>query len=72
MPPGACLVMRLAQYGLDIAVLDGPVGAASGLKLAYAGMTKGFIALAAAMVHAASREGLADALRAELARTQPH
>jgi 3-hydroxyisobutyrate dehydrogenase-like beta-hydroxyacid dehydrogenase len=62
---------RLAKYGIDIAVLDGPVGAASALKLAYAGMTKGFIALATAMVNAASREGLADALRSELARTQP-
>jgi len=64
-------LMRLAPYGLDIAVLDGPIGAASALKLAYAGMTKGFIALATAMVHAASRDGLADALRVELARTQP-
>src|SRR5580704_1653483 len=27
-------LMRLAKYGLDIAVLDGPVGAASALKLA--------------------------------------
>lgn len=54
-----------------MAVLDGPVGAASALKLAYAGMTKGFTALATAMVNAASREGLADALFAELARTQP-
>jgi len=64
-------LMRLGKYGLDVAVLDGPVGAASALKLAYAGMTKGFIALAATMIHAASREGLADALRDELARTQP-
>ena len=64
-------LMRLAKYGLDIAVLDAPVGAASALKLAYAGMTKGFTALATAMVNAASREGLADALRAELSRTQP-
>jgi putative dehydrogenase len=62
---------RLAKYGLDIAVLDAPIGAASALKLAYAGMTKGFTALATAMVNAASREGLADALRAELSRTQP-
>ncbi len=64
-------LMRLAKYGLDIAVLDAPVGAASALKLAYAGMTKGFTALATAMVNAASREGLAEALRAELSRTQP-
>jgi 3-hydroxyisobutyrate dehydrogenase-like beta-hydroxyacid dehydrogenase len=62
---------RLSKYGLDIAVLDAPVGAASALKLAYAGMTKGFTAIATAMLNAASREGLTDALRAELSRTQP-
>jgi len=61
----------LNKHGLDIAVLDGPIGAASGLKLSYAGLTKGITALGAAMVSAAMREGLGDALRAELARTQP-
>ncbi len=69
--PQANRVTRLADFGLDIAVLDGPVGAASGLKLAYAGLTKGFTALAAAMANAAAHDGLADALRVELARTQP-
>ena len=69
--PQAHRATRLADFGLDIAVIDGPVGAASGLKLAYAGLTKGFTALAAAMVNAAARDGLADALRVELARTQP-
>jgi putative dehydrogenase len=54
-----------------IAILDGPVGAASGLKLSYAGLTKGFTALCATMLGAAEREGLADALRSELARSQP-
>ena len=61
----------LAKFGLDISVLDGPIGAASGLKLSYAGLTKGMMALGAAMISAAAREGLADALRAELARSQP-
>jgi 3-hydroxyisobutyrate dehydrogenase-like beta-hydroxyacid dehydrogenase len=61
----------LGNLGLDVVMLDGPVGAASGLKLAYAGLTKGFTALAAAMVNAAARDGLADALRIELERTQP-
>jgi len=70
--PDARLLTRLAGYGLDIALLDGPVGAASGLKLSYAGLTKGFTALCATMLGAAEREGLADALRAELARSQPH
>jgi len=67
----AQMFASLAQYGLDIAVLEAPVGAASALKLAYAGLTKGFTALGAAMIGAAAREHLADALRAELARTQP-
>jgi L-threonate 2-dehydrogenase len=68
----AYLLTRLADFGLDIAILDGPVGAASGLKLSYAGLTKGFTALCATMLGAAEREGLTDALRAELARTQPN
>jgi L-threonate 2-dehydrogenase len=67
----AYLLTRLASFGLDISILDGPVGAASGLKLSYAGLTKGFTALCATMLSAAEREGLADALRAELARSQP-
>ena len=62
---------RLTRYGLDVAVLEAPVGAASALKLAYAGLTKGFTALGTAMIGAAAREGLAESLRAELARTQP-
>jgi 3-hydroxyisobutyrate dehydrogenase-like beta-hydroxyacid dehydrogenase len=61
----------LTRYGLDISVMDAPIGAASGLKLAYAGLTKCFTALAAAIITAASRDGLAEPLRAELARTQP-
>lgn len=62
---------RLAELGLDIVALDGPIGAASALKLSYAGLTKGITALGAAMVAAATRDGLADALRGELARSQP-
>ena len=62
---------NLSRFGLDIAVLDSPIGAASGLKLSYAGLTKGITALGAAMIAAASRDGLADALRSELARSQP-
>ena len=67
----AYVLTRLASFGLDVAILDGPVGAASGLKLSYAGLTKGFTALCATMLSAAEREGLAEALRAELARSQP-
>jgi 3-hydroxyisobutyrate dehydrogenase-like beta-hydroxyacid dehydrogenase len=59
----------LAQYGLDIRILEGPIGAASALKMAYAGISKGHIAIFAAMVLAASRSGSADALRQELAES---
>ena len=62
---------RLAGYGLDIAPIDGPIGAASALKLSYAGITKGLIAIGAAMVAGASRAGVTELLRAELMRTQP-
>ena len=68
----AHLLTRLAGFGLDVAILDGPIGAASSLKLSYAGLTKGFTALCATMLSAAEREGLTDALRSELARTQPN
>ena len=67
----AHLLAALSRYGLDIAVIDGPIGAASGLKLSYAGLTKGLTALAAAVIAGASRNGLAAALHAELARSQP-
>jgi 3-hydroxyisobutyrate dehydrogenase-like beta-hydroxyacid dehydrogenase len=69
--PHAHRLAALSDYGLDIAVMDAPIGAASGLKLAYAGLTKGFTALASAIVTVASRDGLASALRSELARSQP-
>lgn len=61
---------ELARYGLAIPVLDGPNGAASALKLSYAGISKGITALGAAMMLAATRAGAADALRQELAHSQ--
>jgi 3-hydroxyisobutyrate dehydrogenase-like beta-hydroxyacid dehydrogenase len=62
----------LKQYGLDIRVLDGPLTAASALKMSYAGITKGTQALGAVMMLAATRGGTADALLAELELSQPH
>lgn len=61
----------LGTLGLRVQILDGPVGAASALKMAYAGITKGLTALGAAMVLAASRAGAAPALHRELAMSQP-
>jgi 3-hydroxyisobutyrate dehydrogenase-like beta-hydroxyacid dehydrogenase len=64
-------LLFLQQLGINAQVIEGPVGAASALKMAYAGITKGLTALAAAMVLAAGRSGAAPALRRELAASQP-
>jgi len=61
---------RLNDYGLIVRVLAGEFTAASALKMSYAGITKGFTALGAAMMLAATRAGAADALKAELAESQ--
>ena len=61
----------LGDYGLIVPVLDGPLTAASALKMSYAGITKGFTALGTAMLLAASRGGAAEALQAELADSRP-
>jgi 3-hydroxyisobutyrate dehydrogenase-like beta-hydroxyacid dehydrogenase len=68
----AAKLQVLSDYGVDVRVLDGPVGAASALKMAYAGISKGHIAIFTAMVLAASRSGNADVLRAELEESDSH
>jgi len=60
----------LRRYGLDVRVLDGPMSAASALKMSYAGITKGTQALAAAMMLAATRAGSAEVLLKELQLSQ--
>jgi putative dehydrogenase len=67
----AAAFAELGRHGLEITILDGPVGTASALKMSYAGITKGLTALGTAMMLAASRAGVADALAAELAASQP-
>jgi len=69
--PAAARVMELEKYGLEPRVQAGPIGAASAMKMSYAGITKGFTALGAAMMLAAARAGTTDALRAELSASQP-
>ncbi|MBB3649048.1 3-hydroxyisobutyrate dehydrogenase-like beta-hydroxyacid dehydrogenase [Rhizobium sp. BK619] len=61
----------LEDYGLRVRRLDRPLGAASALKMCYAGINKGFIGLGAAMLLAASRSGAAESLKAELAESLP-
>lgn len=64
-------VAVLKELGLDIRIIDGPVGAASALKMSYAGIVKGLAGIGSAMVLAATKSGAADALRDELALSQP-
>ncbi len=69
--PHAADFARLNDYGLIVRALEGPLTAASALKMSYAGITKGFTALGAAMMLAATRGGSAEALQAELAESRP-
>jgi 3-hydroxyisobutyrate dehydrogenase-like beta-hydroxyacid dehydrogenase len=63
--PGAAEFAALASFGLDIRVLKGGVGQASGLKMCYAAMTKGMQALGSELLTAARLLGVEDTLRAE-------
>ncbi len=67
----AAALGRLRDLGIDLRLMAGPIGAASALKMSYAMLTKGLTALAAAMVLASTRAGADEALRAELAESQP-
>jgi 3-hydroxyisobutyrate dehydrogenase-like beta-hydroxyacid dehydrogenase len=64
-------VLSLAEHGLDVRVLDGPVGAASALKMCYAGINKGLAAIASAMILAATRSGASAALYQEMSESLP-
>jgi len=67
----AARALALRGHGLDVRVVEGGIGAASALKMSYAGITKGLTALGAAMMLGATRAGVAEALYAELAASQP-
>jgi L-threonate 2-dehydrogenase len=61
----------LRSFGLDTRVLSDAIGDASALKMAYAGINKGFQAIGAAMALGAARNGAADVLVTELRHSQP-
>lgn len=69
--PDAEALSVLGRHGLDVRIVDGPIGAASALKMSYAGITKGLTALGAAIMLAATRAGAAADLAAELHASQP-
>ena len=47
--------LPLRDWGIELRAIDGPIGAASGVKMSYAGITKGTTAIAAAMLLGAAR-----------------
>ena len=63
--------LPLRDWGMDLRAIDGPIGAASAVKMSYAGITKGTTAITAAMLLGAARFGCAEALIAELSDSQP-
>lgn len=69
--PEAAKFGVLNDFGITVNVIDGPVGAASALKMSYAGITKGISALGSMMMLAATRAGVAEMLRGELDRSHP-
>jgi 3-hydroxyisobutyrate dehydrogenase-like beta-hydroxyacid dehydrogenase len=69
--PGAKDFARLSERGLQIRLMDGPNGAASAMKLSYAGITKGCTAISAAMMLGSTRHGTAESLLQELSDSQP-
>jgi 3-hydroxyisobutyrate dehydrogenase-like beta-hydroxyacid dehydrogenase len=67
----ALRLQALSEFGLDVRVLEGPIGAAAALKMSYAGINKGVAAIAAAMILAASRSGATAALYQEMSESLP-
>jgi L-threonate 2-dehydrogenase len=62
----------LGEFGLHLRPVDGPVGAASAVKMSYAGITKGITALGSMMMLAATRGGAAEEFRYQLERSHPY
>jgi len=64
-------LMALGDFGLDVRLVEGGIGAASALKLSYAALTKGLSAIAIGVARAAAAGACAEALRAEFLESQP-
>ena len=69
--PHAARAMSLREFGLDLRLVTGGIGAASAVKCSYAALTKGTQALGVALILSAMKAGVADDLRAELQTSQP-
>ena len=69
--PDAAKFGVLSDFGIKVNVMEGPIGAASALKMSYAGITKATTAVGSMMMLAAIRAGVAEELRGELDRSHP-
>src|SRR4051794_30662947 len=69
--PGAREFAALNDFGLDVRVIDGEIGKASGLKMCYGALTKGLQALGTELLLAARLMGLDETLRAEQEASTP-
>jgi L-threonate 2-dehydrogenase len=67
----AHFLAALRDFGLDIRLVAGGIGAASALKLSYAALTKGLTAIGAAVARCAANAEVGTDLRAELRESQP-
>ncbi len=61
----------LVEHGLQVRRIEGSIGAASALKMCYAGINKGVTGLGAAILLAAIRSGADVALKRELQESLP-
>jgi 3-hydroxyisobutyrate dehydrogenase-like beta-hydroxyacid dehydrogenase len=61
----------LADHGLEVRRIDGPLGASSALKMCYGGINKGVIGLGTAMLLAAIDAGADQSLKRELEESVP-
>ncbi len=69
--PNAAELAVLEQHGLIVPVLGDKIGLASGIKMCYASMTKGFQALGTELLVTARLLGVDEALREEMLDSQP-
>lgn len=67
----AARAARLATDACPVKIIEGGIGGASALKMCFGGINKGVVGLAAAMLLAAERHGVADALKVEMAEHMP-
>lgn len=68
--PAAEEFAKLSEYGLEVELLGGETGRASGFKMCYGALTKGLTALATSVLVAGRKLGLEEPLTAEFQQSQ--